>query len=145
MSFHEKSAWGSLVIVLLAFGGYAAAQFATGAADSPQATAALLLGVVVVVVVAEVGYHIVIALPLVRHPEDGEADERDRLVARRAESSGGLILGCFVVVAIGDIVIREAFFPADRGLQSAHLLLAGLVLAEVVTDIYRIVLYRRGV
>ena len=145
MSFHEKSAWGSLVIVLVAFGGYAAAQFVTGAAGSPQATATVLLGVVVVVVVAEVGYHIVIALPLARHPEDGEADERDRLVAWRAESGGGLVLGCFVVVAIGDIVIREAFFPADRGLQSAHLLLAGLVLAEVVTDVYRIVLYRRGV
>ena len=63
----------------------------------------------------------------------------------RAESVGGLILGCFVVASIGDIVVREAFFPADRGLQSAHLLLAGLVLAEVVTDVYRIVLYRRGV
>ena len=145
MSFHEKSAWGSLVIVVLAFAGYAAAQLGTGAADSPQVTAALLLGVVVVVVVAEVGYHIVIALPLGRHPEDGEADERDRLVAWRAESSGGLILGCFVVVAIADIVVREAFFPANRGPQSAHLLLAGLVLAEVVTDVYRIVLYRRGI
>ena len=143
MSFHEKSAWGSLVIVVLVFGWYVASLW-SGAGDSPESTAFLLLRVTLAVVVAEAGFHILVATPLARRPEEAEKDERDKLVAWRAEGAGAVVLGGFVVFAIFYIVVGEAFFGPRIPLHSAHLLLLGLVLAEVYTDAYRIVLYRRG-
>ena len=145
MSFHEKSAWGSLVIVLLALVGYVGALAGAQAWDSPGETGILLLAVTVAIVIAEVGYHTLIAIPLARAPDEGEADERDRLVSWRAESCGGLVLGGFVVAAIAYIVGRELLFPAQPGIYAAHLLFQGLACAAVVTDVYRIFLYRKGV
>ena len=84
---------------LLALIAYGAALLA-GNFVAPAATAVVLLAVVAAVVAAEVAYHIAIGLSLLWTRDDGEADERDRVINWRAESASGPILAVAVVVAV---------------------------------------------
>lgn len=143
MSFYEKSAWGSFVILALALIAYGAALLA-GNFVAPAATAVVLLAVVSAVVAAEVAYHIAIGLSLLWTRDDGEADERDRVINWRAESASGPILAVAVVVVVGWLLFGELAGSGRHGMVAAHLLTAGLLAAEGFKCLRQILLYRRG-
>lgn len=105
----------------------------------------LLVGIVIAIVIAEIVYHIAIAIPPAKDETELEEDERDKLIEWRAESWSGFVLGAFTIMAIGHIVIREAFFaPADI-MVVAHILIGGMVASEVVKCAMQLFYYRRGV
>ncbi|MBU1378691.1 MAG: hypothetical protein KKE02_02825 [Alphaproteobacteria bacterium] len=137
MSFREISAWISLVTVAICFGVYFAA-IATGAV-SPRGFGALhlLLLCVAALVVLQIGSHAVAARLA---PGDAPAprDERERLIAWRAQSLG------YYVLMVGVLALGA---PAHFGHPPADLLnfaLLEVVVAVMTVAVAQIVLYRRG-
>ncbi len=146
LSFHEKSAWGSLVANLVIGALYFSSIWNLWRAD--QLSAPILvrfaIGYTVFLVIALVVYHVVIAA--VSRPED----ERDRLIGWRAASIGGLVLAFSVFGLIGHLILGELF---DRGvagaLSSSPLMLANaLLLAVLVATVAelgsKLYFYRKG-
>lgn len=139
MSFQAKSTLVMLVALVTVYGWYAVTVFRL-AANSPVSDIAyqplVLIVVVPLVVIATVGH---ILISVVRPSEADSNDERDRAIARRGTVVGGTVLG---VAALG------ALFASMAELDHfwiAHLLLGGLVLAELADGAWRLVLYGRGV
>jgi len=137
MSFREMSAWISLVTVALCFGVYFG-SIASGAV-SPRGfdTLHLLLLCVAALVVLQIGSHVVAARLA---PKDARAprDERERLIAWRAQSLGYYVL-MVSVLALGA--------PAHFGHPPVDLLnfaLLDVVVAVMTVAVAQIVLYRRG-
>jgi hypothetical protein len=135
MPFREKSAWISLVLIVLLFGTYFWRAF-TEPLRGGQAVHWLLL-IVVVFVVLEVALHIVVAI---QAPRDARApqDERERLIGLRATRiayftlMGGALLSIFSVHLGAGVrtVISCAFLS--------------VVAAELVKFASQIVFFRRG-
>jgi hypothetical protein len=137
MSFREISAWISLVTVAVCFGVYFGA-IATGAV-SPRGFGALhlLLLCVAALVVLQIGSHAVAARLA---PKDARAprDERERLIAWRAQSLG------YYVLMVGVLALGA---PAHFGHPPVDLLnfaLLDVVVAVMTVAVAQIVLYRRG-
>ena len=96
----------------------------------------VLIVVVPLVVIATIG-HIIISA---RNPSEADDnDERDREIARRGSVIGGWVLSAGALGALFASMAEIEHF------WIAHLLLAGLVLAELADGVWRLVLYRRGV
>lgn len=137
MSFRETSAWITLATVALCFGAYFL-SLVTGAV-SPRGFGAvhLLLICVAVQAVLQIGGHILAA---VIAPKDARAprDERERLIAWRAQSLG------YHVLVIGVLALAA---PAHFGHPIPDLLnfaLLDVVVAALVVAVAQIVMYRRG-
>ncbi|MEN0061364.1 MAG: hypothetical protein AAGA48_04390 [Myxococcota bacterium] len=140
MSFREKSTWVMLVLIVGVYGAYFASILGLFGDAPILATVAyrpLMVLTVVVLVAASVVMHIVVALTTPTAEHGG--DERDRLVERKGESIGGAVLGVATLFAIGLACLEVDHFWIANGL------LAGLVLAEVVSRTSQIVSYRYGV
>ncbi len=140
MSFREKNAWISLLLYLAIYGFYFA-QVAM-AVTRGEADGAHFLGLfaqsVVMFVVATIAFTVVAA---VLAPKDAEApvDEREKLIALKANSASGYVLAAAVVLVIGVL-----FYGADDFL-TINLLFFALVLSEVYKVATQLVLYRRGI
>lgn len=135
MSFREKSAWITLVTVLVCFGAYFGA-IATGAAHGFH-TLFLLLPCGLGLVVLQVVLHAVAAMTT---PKDGRAprDERETLIQWRSHTIGyyvlmGMVLALFVPVHF-----------SHSALDMANFALLGLVIATLSVAIAQIVMFRRG-
>ena len=135
-SFEERSVWIQLVSMLLVLGGYfavASRMLSAGVQALPAYAAVFTVSVVLMVVVIVVGH---IAVAIASRP-DG-ADERDRLIAWRAEAYSGWLLGTGVLAGISAMVV------AVPNVWVAHLLLLSLFLSEVLKLVLQLVFYRRG-
>jgi hypothetical protein len=137
MSFREISAWISLVTVAVCFGVYFG-SIATGTV-SPRGwdTLHLLLLCVGALVVLQIASHAAAARLA---PGDAKAprDERERLIAWRAQSLGYYVL-MVSVLALGA--------PAHFGHPPVDLLnfaLLDVVVAALTVSVAQIVMYRRG-
>lgn len=135
-SFEEKSAWITLGGLLLTFGLYVAlaARMLSAGVHVVVAYVPLFIGITILLVAVLVAGHVIAAV--LRRPEP--RDERDRLIAWRAEYGSSWLLGVGVLVAIFALAT-----PVGR-VWIAHGLLAALVLAEVLKQSLRLVFYRRG-
>lgn len=138
MSFQEKSNLAVLVTFLLTYGWYFFSMFgqvqaAGGPVDGYQAQMLVMIVVfVLLVIVAHIGIAVL-------DPESTDAsDERDRDINRWGEYVGGFVLGTGALVALALAMLEVAHF------YIAHAILAFLVLSEIVGDVTKIVLYRRG-
>jgi len=138
MSFREKSAWITLVSVLVCFGAYFG-SIASGSV-SPRGFGAfhLLLICVAALVVLQCGLHFVAAL---LSPDDIRAprDERERLIAWRSHSIG------YQVLMVGVLLLGV---PAHFGHPAPDLLnfaLLDVVVAALVVTVAQIIMFRRGV
>ena len=137
MSFREKSAWITLVTVLLCFGSYFG-SIATGHITGHGLSSMLtLIACVISLVVLQVVAHILVA---VTSPKEARAprDERERLIQGRAHSLGyyvlsGLVLTLFIPVHLGHSAIDIANFA-----------LLSLVLTTLAVSGAQIVMFRRG-
>ena len=137
MSFREKSAWITLVTVLVCFGIYFG-SIALGLVSARGFdTLHLLLACVVGLVLLQVALTVVAA---VTTPKDGRApkDERETLIQLRSQSLGYsvlvmLVLALFVPGHLGHTVIDMMNFA-----------LLDVVLAVLTVAVAQIIMFRRG-
>lgn len=137
MSFREKSAWITLVTVLLCFGAYFGAIVTGRVSSEGLASMHLLLLCVAVLLVLQIALNRVAAATT---PKDGRApaDEREVLIQQRARSLGYYVLMGFSLTL---------FLPVHFGhsaIQIANFALLGVVLTVLAVAGAEIVMFRRG-
>lgn len=139
MSFRERSAWITLVSVIPCFGVYFG-SIAAGAV-SPRGFGAfhLFLLCVAALVVLQCGLHFVASLIA---PGDGRAplDERERLIAWRAQSFGYQVLMVGVLLLGAPVHLGH---PSPPELMNYALL--AIVVSVLTVAVAQIVMFRRGV
>lgn len=134
MAWREKTAWITLVAILIAYGVY----FTVVSRSSSSAVSMMeLFGVVTVIQVIAV-----IAVTAVLAAVSGEEarekpDERDRAVARRGASVA------YFVLVVGVISVGAITSGRDPG-RLANAGLFALVVAETVRQVIVVFSYRRG-
>ena len=148
LSFNEKSAWGTLIALLVLGALYFSSVINLWRADHLELPAVFGLGVgfTILLVVTLIAYHILIAA--LSTPETD--DERDRLIGWRAGNTGGLVLGVGVMTVVLNIVIG-GMIGRGFAFQFAHspalisvALITALWLATVVELALTVRFYRRG-
>ncbi|MEZ4449470.1 MAG: hypothetical protein R3B09_08320 [Nannocystaceae bacterium] len=135
-SFEEKSTWIQLASIALALGGYfvIAGQMLRAGVDVLVAYVPVFVLAVVAIVAINVVGHVAIAIA----SRPGGRDERDRVIAWRAEHRSSWLLATGVLTAITLLVL------AVPTVWVAHLLLLSLYLAELLGFATRLYFYRRG-
>ncbi len=136
MSFREKSAWITLVTVLLTFGFYFGA-IATRQVHGFQTLFLLLLCVIGLIVLQAV----LSAVAALTTPKDERAvkDERETLIQWRSQSVGYYVL---------TVMALALFVPVHFGhsaIDMANFALLGVVVATLVVAGVQIVMFRRGI
>jgi hypothetical protein len=140
MSFREKTAWITLITLVLAsllFIVHAPTDL-TLAPDSDLFRFHVLMLSIATFVVIEVVAILVLRL---KSPRDAKAplDERERLIALKARSLAWYVLA---VASLGSVMVTIHLGANEIGL--AYCVLASFVLSLVVNYVARIVYYRRG-
>ena len=137
MSFREKSAWITLLSVLVCFGVYFGSLI-TGAVSVPSfATLHLLLLCVSGLVILQIVLHL-LAARLTPKEARAPRDERETLIQTRAQA-----LGYYVLMA-GVLALA---IPGHLDFSSIALLnfaLLALVAAALVVSAAQIIMFRRG-
>lgn len=136
MSFREKSAWITLVSVLLSFGVYFGA-LATGRVHGFQSLF-LLLACVIALVALQAVLHVAAAA---LSPAEARApkDEREALIQWRAQSLGYYVLTVLTVALIIPVHMRHT------ALDMLNFALLNVVVATLTVAAAQIVMFRRGV
>lgn len=143
MSFRERTAWITLVTILICFGVYYGAIL-SGAVRS-NSWASFHLGVVCIsaLVLLQVGLNLFAAL---RNPRDAKLrDERDRLIQGRSHTIGYYVL--MIGVAIVLILTHVPVHGASHISLIVNIVNAGvgaMIAAALAVAISQIVMYRRG-
>jgi hypothetical protein len=138
MSFREKSAWITLLTVLLCFGAYFGAIVTGRVSGDGFGAMHLFLGCAAVLVVLQIALNRIASATT---PKDGlaPADEREVLIQHRARSFGYyLLMSCSLLL----------FLPVHFGhsaIQIANFALLGVVLTTLAVAGAEIVMFRRGV
>lgn len=136
MSFREKSAWVSLIIHVVIFGGYfwSLAEAWDHPGRGPLGVG-LLIGAVILLILNAIALNTAIAIASPKEAT-APADERERLISLHAERISSYVLAANVVLLIGALL-------ADwDGFLVANLLLAALVVSEVVKAAAQIAYFR---
>lgn len=137
MSFTEKSAWISFVLILIFFGTYfARVAGVIFAGASGRGLTSLFFVLVGGFVVLEAVLHAVLAI---RSPREAQAgrDERERLIAMRATRVAFPVLLVGAFASVGTLHLS-----VDRW-EMAHATLLAIVVAELVRFGAQIVYFRR--
>ncbi len=143
LSFQEKSAWGLLsgILVVSAF-YFPRALDIVEYAGNPVALIGISVVGVVALVVIEIIYHIIIAIP-----GGEESDERDKLIDLKAERNGSIVLGLTLFLLVGHIIAQNIAFAGDgpSALLVAVYIIAAITAAEVAKLASQIWFYRAGI
>lgn len=137
MSFREISAWISLVTVAVCFGVYFGAIVTGGVSPRGVGAVHLLLVCVAALVALQIASHAV-AAGLAPREARAPRDERERLIAWRAQSLG------YYVLMVGVLALG---LPGHFGHPAPDLLnfaLLDVVVAGLTVAVAQIVQYRRG-
>ncbi|KPL90132.1 hypothetical protein [Herpetosiphon geysericola] len=156
MSFHEKSAWASLLAIGVVFTPYLVVVL-----RQPLAFGILIVAVIALVLILT-GFHIVNAISSKLIRERGVTppiDELDRMIELRAAKYAGFVLACAVLtwclfalvfvsawgVSAGGEPSNLAEFrvPVTQALTAVHWLFASFVLANCVYYASIVVGYRK--
>jgi hypothetical protein len=137
MSFREKSAWITLLTVLVCFGAYFGSIVTGRVSGRGFDTLHLLLACVAGLVVLQVGLNLVAVLTT---PKDGRApkDERETLIQWRSHT-----LGYYVLM----VLVLALFVPVHLGhtaIDMANFALLDVVIATLAVALAQIVMFRRG-
>jgi hypothetical protein len=135
MSFREKSAWITLITVLVVFGVYFSALLTGHVRGFHSLFLLLVCGIGLLVL--QVGLNLIAVLTT---PRDGRApkDERETLIQWRSHTLGYYVLMVFVLAL---------FVPVHFGhtaLDMANFALFAVVVATVTVAVAQIVMFRRG-
>jgi uncharacterized membrane protein (DUF485 family) len=135
MAWREKTAWITLVSMVVAYGVYF--SLISAASFSPVSMLGLFGAITVIQVIA-----IIIATAVLAAFSGGEArgkpDERDRAVARRGASIA------YFVLIVGVILVGVVMPFRDGGWRLTNAALFALVLAETVRYLIVVASYRLG-
>ena len=138
MSFREKSAWITLVSVLLCFGAYFGTVFITGFSGDASSNGGFFLECVGAFVVLQI---VLTLIAVWTTPKDGRSpkDERERLIQARSHTIGYYVLVVLVLMLgvplhLGHIAAHQMMFFA----------LLGVVITGLVVSAAQIVMFRRG-
>jgi len=143
-SFQEKSTFGTLLatwfIGVLYF--HSVWEMWRAGVLHPVSNFGLATGLTILLVVVLVIYHILIAVSSSQQDDD----ERDRLIARRAGSIGGGILGVGVIGVVLQILVGGMVDDpvAASPVLIANALMAVVFAATLVELVLRLYYYRRG-
>jgi cytochrome b561 len=138
MSFREKSAWITLVSVLLCFGVYFGA-LATGRIDRfGMSGFHFALISIIALVVLQVVLRVAVALGNLREAR-APRDEREQLFELRARS-----LGYYVLMLWMAGIIVAVHFPGMHKLDVVYIAWLGVAVAIVIVSVAQIIQYRRG-
>jgi hypothetical protein len=135
MSFREKSAWITLVSVLVCFGLYFW-ELVAGRVGA-LASLHLLLAAVAALVVLQL---VLTAVAAATTPKDARApaDERERLIQWRSQS-----IGYYVLMVLALLLFAPIHF-GHSALDMANFALLAVVISTCVVAVAQIVMYRRG-
>lgn len=140
MSFREKSAWITLVTVVLCFGIYFGQLFASFVSDKRLGALGslhLLLFAVAGLVALQ---FVLTAIAAATTPRDARApaDERERLIQWRSQS-----IGYYVLMVLALLLFVPIHF-GHTALDMANFALLAVVISTCVVAVAQIVMYRRG-
>jgi hypothetical protein len=152
MSFREKTAWISLGVTALVWGGYFASVWRELAAPDPSSgdILGLFVRAVILTVVLEVALAIAVAVAAPK-AANSPADERERLIELRSTriAYGVLSVGAVTVAlaspalaAAGPHLLNDRL--DDTVLITANGILLALIAAEVVKSAAQVFAFRRG-
>ena len=138
MSFREKSAWITLISVLLTFGSYYGA-LATGLVH-PFSLESFHFGLssIVALIVLQVVLHVIAAL---LNPADARTprDEREKMIQARSHTFG------YYVMMVGTLAIVIAtHVPGTSFMTTVYGGILTMVIASLAVAIAQIVMFRRG-
>jgi hypothetical protein len=138
MSFREKSAWFTLISVLVTFGSYYAA-LATGLIH-PFSMASFHLGLlsIIALIVLQVALHVIAAI---LNPADARTprDEREKLIQLRSHTVG------YYVMMVGMVgVVVATHIPGLTFMTTVYLGVLTMVVAAIVVAVAQIIMFRRG-
>ncbi len=134
LSFHEKSLWLMLASLIACFGFYFSVALPVHGTDVMPHQIFLFGVATVFLVITQVVGHTVIALVERRT----DTDERDQLIALKANRNGSFVLATGVFFSLCAAAFTKGNFIF------AHVLLAFWVLAQLVDIASQLVLQRRG-
>ena len=141
MSFREKSAWITLISVLICFGAYFAEVVSRVAGEhrfgGGLRSLHLLLLSVVALVALQVGLTLIAAWTTPKAGR-GPADEREMQIQQRAHT-----LGYHVLTALALALFAPAHF-GHSGVEMANFALLAVVIAALTVAAAQIVMFRRG-
>jgi hypothetical protein len=136
MSFREKSAWISFVLIVLVFGPYfwLVGRSLVGGAHVHGGTQ---FGLILLFIVLEIVVHIAIAI---QSPRDAQApiDERENLIDLKATRTAFYVLFGGALLSIFTMHFRVTIWTLSQ------FVLFSIVVAELVKFARQIVLFRRG-
>ena len=138
MSYRELSAWGSLFITLVIFGNY---FFKVGLRD--VASAGLLAGTVISLIVVEIIYNALIAAWEKIEPRD----ERDRLIDLKAANNASWVSTVGLIVLISSVLIYRSVNVSDvldTTLEWVNAVVFILIASECARFASQAIGYRRG-
>jgi len=138
MSFREKSAWITLVSVIICFGSYYGA-LATGLIR-PYGMQSFHFGLssIIALIVLQVALHAIAAM---LNPADARTprDEREKLIQSRSHTFGYyvMMLGMVVVVLVTHV-------PGSNFMATVYLGVLTMAIAAIAVAVAQIVMFRRG-
>ena len=138
MSFREKSAWITLVTVVVCFGVYFGAVFTGAVPTRSMAMLHLALICVVALIALQVALTVFAA---VTTPKDGRGprDEREKMIQARSHTIGYHVL----MICTGALIIPTHTHGVNM-VDIANYAFLGLVISTVVVAIAQIIMFRRG-
>ncbi len=145
MSFREKSAWITLISVLLTMGAYYGALLF--GVISPESFPAFHLGLLAIIamIVLQVGLHIIAA---VLNPADARTprDEREKLIQARSHTVGyyAMLAGMTAVVFATHAPHLGEMLGLHSFMVTVYLGIGVMVIAVLAVAIAQIIMFRRG-
>jgi len=141
MSFREKSAWITLITLVLLLAFYVThlpPPWWLRAEAGGFLFYVLMLGVIAFVVI-ELIAHVIVAL---RAPREARAprDEREQLIALKARSIAGRV---YAILSLGSVFLVIHLGANDGGIL--YCLFLSFVVSQIVNYAARVIYYRRGV
>jgi heme/copper-type cytochrome/quinol oxidase subunit 2 len=141
MSFREKSAWITLITLVLAGLLWSAhlpwGRFTLAPDSDPVVFHALVLATISFVVIVVVA-HVVVAIRAPREA-NARADEREQLIGLKATRLGAYV---YAVLSMSSVFLIHL---GANEIGLAYFLVVSLVTAEIVSSMARIVYHRQGV
>lgn len=138
MSLREKSAWITLVTVVVCFGVYFGAVFSGAVPARSMAMLHLALICVATLVILQVGLTILAAITTSKDGR-GPRDERERMIQARSHTIGYHVL----MVCTGALIIPTHMRGVNM-IDIANYAFLGLVISTIVVAIAQIIMFRRG-
>lgn len=138
MSLREKTAWITLVTVLVCFGAYYGAVFGGLVKSHSQPALYLALGCLGALIVLQAGLNLIAA---VTTPKDGRGprDEREKMIQARSHT-----IGYYTLMVATSLLFIPTHTRGVTMIDIVNFAMLGIVISALVVAIAQIVMFRRG-